>query len=293
MKQVELSHGDLRFPALMAGEGETVLLLHGFPDSYRNWQQQLEALADAGYCAIAPALRGYAPDCQPRDGDYSLRAAVEDVLAFAAQLGGPVHLVGHDWGAVVAHLAAVRSPELFRSCSMLAIAPVKRLPAALLKVPEQLLRSGYMGFFQLPLVPEWLLRRNGLAGVKWLWRRWSLGWDPADHLDEAYRTLAQPGVLTAALGWYRHLPRVWTGSNRQARSWLASPARVPTMVLLGMQDGCMSHRLIDDNINLKDFPAGLRVEKIAGVGHFLHLEKPERINDLLLAHLRQYSGDCN
>lgn len=291
IKQVELTHHDLRFPALMAGEGEPVLLLHGFPDSHRNWRHQVEALAQAGYCAIAPALRGYAPDCQPRDGDYSLRAAVEDVCAFAAQLGGSVHLVGHDWGAVVAYLAAARSPDLFRSCTMLAIPPLKRLPAALLKVPEQLLLSGYMEFFQLPLVPEWVLRRDGLAGVEWLWRRWSPDWDASGYLDEARRTLAQPGVLTAALGWYRHLPRVWTDASREARGWLALPVKVPTMVLLGERDGCMSPRLLDHTINRKDFPAGLRVEKIAGAGHFLHLEKPERINDLLLAQLRQYSGD--
>lgn len=288
IKQVELTHEALRFPALMAGEGEPVLLLHGFPDSHRNWHGQVEALAAAGFCAIAPALRGYASTCQPADGDYSLRAAVDDVCAFASQLGGCVHLVGHDWGAVVAYLAAARSPDLFRSCTALAIPPLKRLPAAVVRVPEQLLLSAYMEFFQLPVMPEWVLRRNGLAGVEWLWKRWSPNWQGGLFLDEARRTLSQPGVLSAALGWYRHLPKVWTEAHRDARAWMALPLQVPVLVLLGEQDGCMSPRLLEHTINPRDFPAGIRVEKIAGAGHFLHLEKPERINDLLIAQLRQY-----
>jgi len=75
MKQVELVNGDLRFPALMAGSGEPVILLHGFPDTHENWAVQINALAEAGYTAIAPALRGYAPGCQSGSGDYS-RAAM-------------------------------------------------------------------------------------------------------------------------------------------------------------------------------------------------------------------------
>ncbi|MGB1466747.1 MAG: alpha/beta fold hydrolase, partial [Alcanivorax nanhaiticus] len=136
MKQVELVNGDLRFPALMAGEGEPVILLHGFPDTYENWAVQINAIAKAGYTAIAPALRGYAPGCQPGNGDYSLYAAVDDLMVFAAQLGGRVHLVGHDWGAVVGYLACAQAPDTFCSFSALAIPPVRRIPQALLKVPE-------------------------------------------------------------------------------------------------------------------------------------------------------------
>lgn len=292
MKQVELVNGDLRFPALMAGDGEPVILLHGFPDSFRNWRHQVQALADAGYLAVAPALRGYAPGCQPRDGDYSLRAAVDDVCAFAAQLGGCAHLVGHDWGAVVGYLAAARSPEQFSSLTTLAIPPLKRLPAAVLKVPEQLLLSAYMEFFQLPLVPEWTLRRNDLAGIEWLWRRWSPDWEPGEYLAEAQAMLGEPGVMSAALNWYRHLPRVWNSAHREARRWMARPIEVPAMVMVGRKDGCMSPRLLDHTIHQGDFPAGLRVEQVSGAGHFLHLERPQRINDLLLQHLAASPSAC-
>ena len=292
MKQVALTHGALRFPALMAGDGEPVILLHGFPDSFRNWRHQVQALADADYLAVAPALRGYAPSCQPQNGDYSLHAAVEDVCAFAHQLGGCAHLVGHDWGAVVAYLAAARSPELFSSLTALAIPPLRRLPGALLKVPEQLALSAYMEFFQLPLVPEMVLRQRNMAGIEWLWRRWSPDWVPGDHLDEARQVLAEPGVLRAALGWYRHLPRFWTPAHREARRWMASPITVPTMVMIGRKDGCMSPRLLDHTIRERDFPAGLQVERISGAGHFLHLERPGRINTLLLQHLARSPSAC-
>lgn len=292
MKHVELVSGDLRFPALMAGDGEPVLLLHGFPDCHLNWVHQLEALAGAGYCAVAPAMRGYAPGCLAPDGDYSLRAAVEDVCAFANQLGGAVHLVGHDWGAAVGYLAAARSPELFLSLSTLAVPPLKRLPQAVLRVPEQLLLSAYMDFFQLPLVPEWVLRRNDLAGVEWLWQRWSPDWDGGDYLANAQRALAEPGALSGALNWYRHLPRFWTAAHREARSWMARPIAVPTLVMLGRKDGCMSPRLLDHAVQARDFPVGLQVEQISGAGHFLHLERPQRINELLLAHLTDSHSVC-
>lgn len=291
-KQVVLKRGDLEFPALIAGDGDPVLLLHGFPDCYLNWSAHIEALAKHGYCAIAPAMRGYAPSCQPVDKDYSLAAAVDDVCHFAEQLGGQVHLVGHDWGAVVTYLAAARAPELFRSVTALAIPPIRRLPRALLRVPEQLLLSAYMDLFQLPLLPEWLIKRDALVGVEWLWRQWSPDWDGAEYLDNARAVLSEPNVLTSALAWYRHLPKFWLAQHKQARAWMAQVIEVPTLVMIGKKDGCMSPRLLEHTVFERDFPAGLHVEQVAGAGHFLHLERPERIAELLLAHLARASTDA-
>ena len=142
---------------------------------------------------------------------------------------------------------------------------------------------------RLPLVPEWLLRRNALAGINWLWQRWSPDWAAGAFLDNACSVLSQPGVLNAALNWYRHLPRFWRDTHRQARSWMLMPVNVPTLVLVGRKDGCMSPRLLAHTLVETDFPAGLQVEEVAGAGHFLHLERPDRVNDLLLAHLFQHS----
>lgn len=290
VKQVELINGHLRFPTLLTGDGEPVILLHGFPDTFENWSVQLNNLAAAGYTAIAPALRGYAPSCQPGGGDYSLHAAVNDLMVFVNQLGGRVHLIGHDWGAAVGYLACSRYPESFCTFSALAVPPLGSLPQALLKVPEQIKLSAYMQFFQLPLAPEAWLRRDDLGGVERLWRRWSPGWEPGLYLENAKHTLREPGVLSAALGWYRHLPRVWRREQREVRGWLARPIEVPTQVLVGANDGCMSPRLLDHSCDPRAFPAGLSVHRIDGAGHFLHLERPETVGDYLIAHLK--TGEC-
>ncbi|WP_323774202.1 alpha/beta hydrolase [Alcanivorax sp.] len=291
MKQVELVNGDLRFPALMAGNGEPVILLHGFPDTYENWAVQINALADAGYTAIAPALRGYAPSCQPGNGDYSLYAAVDDLMVFAAQLGGRVHLVGHDWGAAVGYLACAQSPETFCSFSALAIPPIRRIPQALLKVPEQVLLSGYMQFFQLPLAPEAWLKRGDLDGVEALWRRWSPDWEPELYLDNAKHTLAEPGVISAALAWYRSLFKVWKKEHRKARAWLGQDIATPTQILIGENDGCMSPKLLEHTLVGSDFSGGVELQTLADAGHFLHLEQPEAVNRHLIRLLNNTRCD--
>lgn len=293
MKQVELVNGDLRFPALMAGEGEPVILLHGFPDTYENWAVQINAIAQAGYTAIAPALRGYAPSCQPGNGDYSLYAAVDDLMVFAAQLGGRVHLIGHDWGAVVGYLACAQAPDTFCSFSALAIPPVRRIPQALLKVPEQILLSGYMQFFQLPLAPEAWLTKGDLSGVETLWRRWSPDWEPEMYLDNAKHTLSEPGVIPAALAWYRSLFKVWKKEHRKARAWLGRDLATPTQILIGENDGCMSPKLLNETLFESDFKAGVELQTIAGAGHFLHLEKPDEVNAHLLRMLKATECDCS
>lgn len=291
MKQVELVNGDLRFPALMAGDGEPVILLHGFPDTHENWAVQINALADAGYTAIAPALRGYAPSCQPGNGDYSLYAGVDDLMVFAAQLGGRVHLIGHDWGAAVGYLACAQAPETFCSFSALAVPPLRRLPQALLKVPEQVLLSSYMQFFQLPLAPEAWLKRGGMAGVDALWHRWSPDWEPQLYLDNAKHTLQEPGVVKAALGWYRSLLKLWKKEQQQALNWLNRDIATPTQILMGDQDGCISRKLLDYAVDERDFSGGVQVHELEGAGHFVHLERPKAVNELLLALLEQARCD--
>ncbi|MBL4570844.1 MAG: alpha/beta hydrolase [Alcanivorax sp.] len=291
MKQVELVNGDLRFPALMAGSGEPVILLHGFPDTYENWAVQINALAAAGYTAIAPALRGYAPSCQSGSGDYSVYAAVDDLMVFAAQLGGRVHLIGHDWGAAVGYLACAQSPETFCSFSALSIPPLRRIPQALLKVPEQVLLSGYMQFFQLPVAPEAWLKRGDLSGVDTLWRRWSPDWDPGLYLDNAKHTLAEPGVIKAALGWYRAMFKLWKKDQRKALGWLGKDIATPTQILIGENDGCMSPKLLEHTLVESDFSGGVELQRVANAGHFLHLEQPEVINDHLLRLLNNTRCD--
>ncbi|MDT8409691.1 MAG: alpha/beta hydrolase [Wenzhouxiangellaceae bacterium] len=283
IETITLTRQHLAFPARAAGRGPPVLLLHGFPDCHQNWLGQIEALAAAGYRAVAPALRGYHPHCQPGNKDYSLAAAVDDVCHFAESLGGPVHLVGHDWGAVVAWLAAAAAPERIRSCTALAVPPLRHLSRAMLKRPRQWLRSSYMAFFQIPALPEWWLCRNDGRGLETLWQRWSPGLQAGEHLERARQAFAQAGVASAAVGWYRHLPRAWSRDHRRARQWLARPVRVPSLSIHGADDRCIDPALVA-GFDRGDFPTGLRVEIIDQAGHFVHLEQPGVVNRLLCEH---------
>lgn len=282
---VILHASGMSFSALAAGAGPVVLCLHGFPDHARSFRHQLPALGAAGYRAVAPTLRGYEPSSQPADGDYHVVRMAEDVVGWIDDLGVErVHLVGHDWGAVVAYAAAALAPERLDSLSTLAIPHPGRLRTdGIPKLPSQIRKSWYMLFFQLRGLSDWVLERDDWAFVERLWRDWSPGWaPPPEELAAVKRTLAQPGVKRAALGYYRAMFAPGGAAARQTARLLSSPIPVRTLALTGEQDGCMDTRLHDLTLKGEDFPAGFDLARIQGAGHFLHQEKPEIVNRLLL-----------
>lgn len=148
-----------------AGTGRPVLLLHGFPDFWFGWRHQITPLADAGCRIIAPDLRGYNQSGRPGNvGAYRMGHLVADVHALVQQVApGGVHLVGHDWGGVVAWQAAAEAPELFHSVVILNAPHPAVYVRELRRNPRQLLRSWYVLVNQLPLVPEAALRASDFA----------------------------------------------------------------------------------------------------------------------------------
>jgi pimeloyl-ACP methyl ester carboxylesterase len=282
LETTTLRANDLAFSALAEGAGPTaVLCLHGFPDHARSFRDQLPALAAAGFRAVAPTLRGYEPSSQPPDGDYHVVRMAEDVVGWIDDLGaGPVHLVGHDWGAVIGYAAAVLAPERLRSLTTLAIPHPGRLRTdGIPKLPSQLRNSWYMLFFQLRGLADWIVERDDWAFVARLWRDWSPGWSPPpEELAAVKRTLARPGVKRAALGYYRAMLSPWGEAARETARLLSSPIPVRTLALTGALDGCMDTRLHDLAMRPEDFPAGLEVVRVEGAGHFLHQEKPDAVN---------------
>jgi len=281
-----LRHGDLRFTAHAAGTGPLVLCLHGFPDDASTFRQQSGALVDAGYRMVAPTLRGYEPGSQPEDGDYRIDTLAGDIIAWLDELGEEkVHLVGHDWGAVIAYVASASAPERFHSLTALGIPhPARFTTLGTRRLPTQLLKSWYMMFFQLPALPEWAIRRADWALVQRLWKSWSPGFElPASHWSALCETFAAPGVDRAMLAYYRQnvSPAILLGL---ASSPVNSLRKVPvrTLAITGAEDGCMDTRLHDYTMLEQDFPAGLRVARIAGAGHWAHLEKPAEVNRLIL-----------
>lgn len=273
----------LAFTIRTAGpsNGEPVLLLHGFPDDAATFDDQLRALADAGYRCMAPTMRGYEPSAQPGDEDYDALTLAGDVVAWLDAVGYQrAHIVGHDWGAVVGYLVAGHHPERCLSVTTMAVPPVTRLPEAIRRVPRQAILSWYMTFFQVRWVAERALRARRWALLRWLWPRWSPGLDAPPRLIE---TFEQPGVLRAALAYYRQnaTPPVLLGLRR-APAMEQVPFDVPLMIMHGDRDGCIDARMFDHAIVPEDVPQGVRRHLVRGTGHFLHLEDPAEVNRLLL-----------
>jgi pimeloyl-ACP methyl ester carboxylesterase len=281
-----VSANGLRFAYLEQGprDGPLALCLHGFPDHAPTWRHLLPALADAGDHAVAPWLRGYAPTEAPRDRATSPATLTADVNALHRALGGDERavLVGHDWGAVFASRAATAAPERWRSLVTMAVPPERTL-AHHPPGPAQAARSWYMLLAQMPGA-ERAFARDDFALIEQLWRTWSPGLDPdSDDLRRIKASLDDPGALRAALSYYRGLALEMTAVIRGRRRLPAPPGQ-PHLVLHGEDDGCIGAGLARASAALLPHPAS-RVEVLASVGHFLHLEEPERVGELVLEHL--------
>lgn len=288
MKTGTVAARGLTFHTLEEGEGPLVLCLHGFPDSLRSFRHQLPALAAAGYRAVAPAMRGYAPTGPAPDGHYQTAALASDAVALIEALGYEEAVVfGHDWGALAAYGAALAAPGRIRKLITAAVPYGAQVSAAFMTSYDQQRRSWYMFFFQSPFA-DIALAHDDYGFLERLWRDWSPGWKfPAEDMTALKVTFRQPGVATAALGYYRamfnpalHDPGLATLQGRM----MAEPIEVPTMMLQGADDGCMGAELVEGMEAF--FPRGLRVEVVPGTGHFLHQEDPARINALILDFLR-------
>ena len=202
--------------------GEPVVLLHGFPQDSSSWRLIEPLLQAQGLRTLAVDQRGYSPQARPpRRADYAMPELVADVLALldAADLSS-AHVVGHDWGGAVAWQLAGLHPDRVRSLTVLSTPHPRALSVAARK-STQLLRSGYMFFFQLPVVPELVVARTLGSSL----RRSGLPPEFAAHNAQRMR---EPGALTAALNWYRGLPLSLSGPQPRCP--------VPTTYIWGRRD---------------------------------------------------------
>ena len=271
---------DLQFALLEAGSGPLALCLHGFPDSARTWQHLLPELATAGFHAVAPFMRGYAPTAVPVDGACQLGALIADAVSLHEILGGDgdAVLIGHDWGAETAYGAASLSPGRWRRVVTLAVPPAA-LDPVLFGDYDQLKRFFYLFMFQQPAgMAEAIVAKDGMSFLDRLWLDWSPGYDASTHLIAVKESLRHPANLTAALSYYR--PTVSTRYAQQQMAAGQMPPQ-PTLYLHGAADGCISVDLVRDATDLLA-PAS-RMVIIDDAGHFPHLEKPAEVNKHILA----------
>lgn len=284
-----LSHGPLRFTATAMGTGPLVLLIHGFPDTRDTFEDQLPALAEAGFRAVAVSLRGYEPSSQPADGDYRVTALAADVIAWIDALGETTaHLVGHDWGATIGFAAAALAPDRIASLTVLAVPHPARFAETYLADPAQQARSAYIMEFMSPDADAMIVA-DDCAYLENLWRKWSPGWTFLEgDIDPMRRAMQQPGVATAALSYYRQAFDAESDAGKASQALLAGPFAVPTLGLTGEEDGCISADVFKASMRAADFLGSLHVERISGAGHFLHREMPDQVNHRLIAWLRSH-----
>ncbi|WP_336213659.1 alpha/beta fold hydrolase [Nonomuraea sp. LPB2021202275-12-8] len=262
----------MEFAYLTMGEGPLALCLHGFPDTAHTWRHLMPALAERGYRAVAPFMRGYAPSEIPADAAYEGDALAADALALHAELGGDeaAVLIGHDWGTFPVYAVADR----FRSAVSMAVPPTAALLAGFLRY-EQLKRSFYVFLFQTGLAESAAAGPGFLEG---LWRDWSPGYDASQDLAHVRQSIGEPANLAAAIGYYRAMLGTTPPSGRHPAAGTATTT--PILYLHGVQDGCLDPELVKDAP--QHLPKGSRATLVPGAGHFLHLEQPAEVNGLIL-----------
>lgn len=264
------------FAGLAFGEGEPVLVLHGFPDDPRTFDR-LAAELD-GLRLLAPYMRGYGPTGGAPDDDYSPTTLGRDAAALAEALETRF-VVGHDWGAVATY-GALRSDTVERAATM-AVPP--RFDALLFAYPTQFLRSWYIWLFQLPGAVR-LLRAHDFALVDALYGAWSPGFADDAHLTRVKKTLAVGTTAANAVAYYRDMVAVTV--DRIAADGVRDPAEgrvfeTPTLLLTGADDRCIGTELYD---RAGEAFETCRVGRVRDAGHFLHRERP----DVVAAELRSW-----
>jgi len=286
---IRLIKDGVEFSAYALGEGPLVLLLHGFPDGPLSYRYQLQALAAAGFRAVAPTLRGYErSSLSPQEQYYAVDMAA-DTIAWLDELKvEKAHLVGHDWGASIACAAANLAPQRWLSLSMLAVPHPGRFQSLGAKSPRQLLNSWYLFLFQLRGLAEWMVRRKDYALLEYLWRKWSPNWMGVDgEMPALKQRFRQAGVLEASLCYYRRAVDFRSAKGRQSQLLLNKVVDIPTLGLSGVNDGCIDHSVFLRCMQVEDFKRGLRLETIDSAGHFLQLEQPHEVNRLLIEFLSE------
>jgi epoxide hydrolase 4 len=286
LRRVELAHryadlGDVRLHYVEAGEGSLVLLLHGFPQFWYQWRHQIPALVEAGFRVVAPDMRGYNLSDKPLGvRAYRVELLARDVERLILACGEQTAVVvGHDWGAIAAWIAAMRHPERVEKLAILNVPHPARSLDGLLS-PMQLLRSSYMFFFQIPRLPEEVIRAGDFGLLRSVFRS-----DPvqpealtAEDIERYIEAIAQPGVLTASLNYYRALLR----NPREMRA-LLQRVEAPVLVIWGEKDRFLSRRLAEPPRLW--VPNLVRVKRLPDASHWVAEDRPLEVNTLLLDFL--------
>lgn len=284
-------------------DGDVVVLLHGFPDCWLSWTHQIRALAEAGYRVIAPDQRGYHFSEKPSGAAaYTLDKLGGDIVDIVDAAGvDSAHLVGHDWGGAVSWWLAKHRGERFRTVTI-ANCPHQgvMMKSLMFNNFRQMMRSWYIGFFQLPAIPQAVLRAGNYRALAKTLR--SLAENPDAFSDaeiEAYRQVwSQEGSLTAMVNWYR-AGRVSMFSGRSSKSQSEnggsaeqdesstrrSKITVPLQIIWGEQDKALDVSLVEPSA---DRCEDATIHWVPEAGHWVQRDCPKKFNDELLGFVEAF-----
>jgi pimeloyl-ACP methyl ester carboxylesterase len=280
-QEKQITANGLNLHVVMAGskKGVPVVLLHGFPEFWYGWRAQIPALAKAGYRVIVPDQRGYNLSDKPKGASaYRVDTLVQDIVGLADVLGyKQINLVGHDWGAVVAWAFALWHPERVRKLGILNVPHPAVMLRFLRRDPEQLRRSWYIFFFQLPWLPEYFLRKQDWRGaVRALRGSGRIHTFTKEDVAEYKKAWSQPGAMTAMLNWYRaavrHRPKLPDDML----------VKVPTLMMWGMHDVALSHRMARPSL---DYCADGKLIFFEEASHWVQHDEGALVSQYLLEFL--------
>ena len=258
------------------------MLLHGFPEFWYSWRHQIPFLARY-FKVVVPDLRGYNESDKPSTG-YDLDTLCADIKGTIEHFGYVrAHVVGHDWGGIIAWRLAQKFPDLLDRLVILNAPHPHRFGQELLANLDQLVRSWYLFAFQIPALPEWLIRQNLKDFVYSVFRGEAVrkAAFTAENLEIYRAALEKPGVLTAIVNYYRQLvmPQFWQEYwGKQVKL-----VKSPTLVLWGEEDSFLSQKLTQGLDRLIDAP--LRLKMVTHCGHWIQQEDPHTVNGELLNFL--------
>ena len=282
---MQIHKNNLNQHYLNEGKGEPLLILHGFPDCVFNYKEQLKFFSSKGYEVFIPFMPGYHENNKELSTYQSLRVAEEIIYFVDSTIKGPFNLYGHDWGASAAYGIANLIPKKIKKLITGSVPYGPNLMSAFLLDGDQQRRSWYMFFFQLEIA-EIGVQANDYEYIRRLWREWSPNWPEYEtYAQEAINVLSKPGVLTRALKYYRSTFQSELQSERlnNLQATFTDKIKPPSLYIHGKNDGCIAATL---SSGMEESFESLKILEFEDCGHFLHLEKPEEVNQAMLEFLR-------
>lgn len=281
----------IRMHYVTQGSGPLVLLLHGFPEFWYSWRRQITFLAEHGFTVVAPDLRGYNDTDKPRKG-YDIATLLRDIEGLIQGVQGEqgvinhartqkAIIVGHDWGGVLAWAFAIRYPDMTERLIVMN-APHPQAMYRELRTLEQLRKSWYIFFFQLPWLPEYVLSRNRANAIGSMLRGSALQKTAfeRDITAKYQQAMSKPGAMTAALNYYRQMFRRPPAPATPKNSHVSAP----TLLIWGEQDIALGLNL---TTGLEGWVPNLTIKRLPDSGHWVQQEQPDQVNQLMLEFLSE------